>query len=62
MSFLKKMYAGEKGNKPSSTGDAIQELQQTEEMLIKEQDILEKKIEEEISITRKNVIKNKRGI
>jgi hypothetical protein len=31
-------------------------------MLIKKQDFLEKKIEQEISIARKNAAKNKRGI
>lgn len=62
MSFLTKMFAGKKGDKPSSTGDAIQKLRETEEMLIKKQDFLEKKIEQEISIARKNGTKNKRGI
>lgn len=61
MSFLTKMFAGKKGEKPSSTGDAIQKLRETEEMLIKKQDFLEKKIEQEISIARKNGTKNKRA-
>jgi len=62
MSFLAKMLGGKKGDKPPTTGEAIQKLRETEEMLIKKQDFLEKKIEQEIGVARKNATKNKRGI
>ena len=62
MSFLAKVFGGKKGDKPPTTGEAIQKLRETEEMLIKKQDFLEKKIEQEIAIARKNGTKNKRGI
>jgi charged multivesicular body protein 4 len=62
MSFLTKMFGGKKGDKQPTTGEAIQKLRETEEMLMKKQDFLEKKIELELSIARKNGTKNKRGI
>lgn len=61
MSFLAKVFGGKKGDKPPTTGEAIQKLRETEEMLIKKQDFLEKKIEQEIGIARKNAAKNKRA-
>jgi len=44
-----------------STGEAIQKLRETEEMLIKKQDFLEKKITEEVTTARKNAKTNKRA-
>ncbi|XP_067001762.1 charged multivesicular body protein 4 [Anabrus simplex] len=61
MSFLSKVFGGKKEEKAPSTGEAIQKLRETEEMLIKKQDFLEKKIEQEIGIARKNGTKNKRA-
>lgn len=55
------MFGGKKGDKQPTTGEAIQKLRETEEMLMKKQDFLEKKIELEISIARKNGTKNKRA-
>jgi hypothetical protein len=47
MSFLGKMFGtGKKGEKAPTTGEAIQKLRETEEMLIKKQEFLEKKIEQ----------------
>ena len=43
------------------SGEAIQKLRETEEMLIKKQDFLEKKIEVEIGTARKNAKTNKRA-
>jgi len=61
MSFLGKMFGrGEKGN-PVTTGEAIQKLRETEEMLNKKQDFLEKKIEAELANARKNAKTNKRS-
>lgn len=45
-----------------STGEAIQKLRETENMLIKKQEFLESKIEEELNTARKNASKNKRGM
>lgn len=60
MSFFGKMFGGKKEVAPS-TGEAIQKLRETENMLIKKQEFLESKIEEELNIARKNASKNKRG-
>merc|ERR1719431_1214723 len=43
-----------------TTGEAIQNLRETEEMLMKKQDFLEKKIEGEMVTARKNAKTNKR--
>ncbi|RZF45859.1 hypothetical protein LSTR_LSTR010815 [Laodelphax striatellus] len=61
MSFLSKVFGGKKDEKGPTTGEAIQKLRETEEMLIKKQDFLEKKIELEIGVARKNGTKNKRA-
>jgi charged multivesicular body protein 4 len=60
MRFFGKMFGGKKENAPS-TGDAIQSLRETEEMLNKKQDFLEKKVDSEIAIARKNAKTNKRA-
>ena len=61
MSFLGKMFGGGKGqDKGPTTGEAIQKLRETEEMLIKKQEFLEKKIESETATARKNAKTNKR--
>lgn len=61
MSFLGKLFGGKKEEKGPSTHEAIQKLRETEELLLKKQDFLEKKIEIEIQTARKNGTKNKRG-
>ncbi|KAG8240240.1 hypothetical protein J437_LFUL004700 [Ladona fulva] len=61
MSFLGKMFGGKKGDKPMSTGDAIQKLRETEDLLIKKQEFLEKKIETELATAKKHGTKNKRA-
>lgn len=61
MSFLGKLFGGKKEEKGPSTEDAIQKLRTTEEMLIKKQEFLEKKIEQELAIAKKNGTTNKRG-
>lgn len=55
------MFGGKKEDKAPTTGEAIQKLRETEEMLMKKQDFLEKKIETEILTAKKNAAKNKRG-
>ncbi|GAB6020447.1 Charged multivesicular body protein 4C [Chamberlinius hualienensis] len=61
MSFLGKMFGGgKKAEKGPTTGEAIQKLRETEEMLLKKQEFLEKKIDQELAIAKKNGTKNKR--
>lgn len=60
MSFFGKMFGGKKEVAPT-TGEAIQKLRDTENMLIKKQEFLETKIEGELDTARKNGTKNKRG-
>lgn len=61
MSFFTKVFGGKKDDKVPTTGEAIQKLRETEEMLIKKQEFLESKIGNEIDIARKNGTKNKRA-
>lgn len=60
MSFFGKMF-GKKEDKAPTTGEAIQKLRETEDMLIKKQEYLESKIDQEILTAKKNASKNKRG-
>lgn len=52
--------SGKKGEGPSPQV-AIQKLRETEEMLGKKADFLEKKIEQEAALAKKHGMKNKRG-
>lgn len=61
MSFFSKMFGGKKETS-MTTGEAIQNLRETEGMLIKKQEFLEKKIVQELETAKKNGTKNKRGI
>ena len=60
MSFLQKIFGS--GGKDKGMPKAIQKLRETEEMLIKKQEFLGKKIEQELDIAKKNGTKNKRGL
>jgi len=62
MLFLGKLFGGGQGgpkNAPSPA-EAIQKLREVEEMLIKKQEFLEKKVDEETEVIKKNGTKNKR--
>ena len=60
MSFLGKVFKKKGGKNPSMTaGEAIQNLRDTEDMLMKKQDYLEKKIETEVATARKNAKTNR---
>lgn len=59
--FAKLFGGGEKGGKAPSPQEAIQKLRETEEMLMKKQEYLEKKIDAELLTAKKNGTKNKRG-
>ncbi|CAG03240.1 unnamed protein product, partial [Tetraodon nigroviridis] len=61
MSLLSKIFGGGKGAKAPSPQEAIQKLRETEEMLTKKQEFLEKKIEQELQTAKKNGTKNKRA-
>jgi len=61
MAFLNKMFGRSEKAAPVTTGEAIQKLRETEEMLNKKQDFLEKKIDQEIASARKNAKTNKRS-
>lgn len=60
MSFFKNIF-GKTEEKGPTTGEAVQKLRETEDMLIKKQEFLEKKIEQEIGVAKANGTKNKRG-
>lgn len=62
MSLFGKIFgSGGKGGKPPTPQEAIQRLRETEEMLAKKQEFLEKKIDTELMTAKKNGTKNKRG-
>jgi len=60
MSVFGKIFGFKKDEKAITSGEAIQKLRETEEMLMKKQDFLEKKIEKELGTARQNGTKNKR--
>ncbi|CAJ0915039.1 unnamed protein product, partial [Mesorhabditis belari] len=60
MSLFGKIFGGKKEAPPPSTQDSIQKLRETEELLIKKQDFLEKKIKDEVATAVKHGTKNKR--
>lgn len=63
--LLGKLFGAGAGGKGAGKGpspqEAIQRLRDTEEMLSKKQEFLEKKIEQELAAARKHGTKNKRG-
>lgn len=61
MSFFSKIFGGKKEDEGPTPSQAIQKLRETEDMLIKKQEFLEKKVEMEIGIARKNASTNKRS-
>ncbi|KAM7421916.1 hypothetical protein PAMA_010137 [Pampus argenteus] len=62
MSLFGKLFGGGgKGGKAPTPQEAIQRLRETEEMLAKKQDFLEKKIDHELMTAKKNGTKNKRA-
>ena len=61
-SFFQRVFgSGKKGEKEPTPQEAIQRLRDIEEMLMKKSDFLEKKVESELGIAKKNGTKNKRG-
>lgn len=62
MSLINKIFGSGKKDKAPTPQEAIQRLRETEEMLQKKSDFLEKKVTQELGIAKKNGTKNKRGI
>lgn len=61
MSFFSKLFGGGKSDSKAPTpAEAIQRLRGVEEMLMKKQDFLERKVEQELATAKKNGTKNKR--
>lgn len=60
MSFFSKIFGGKSGSKQPTPAEAIQRLREVEEMLMKKQEYLERKVEAELQIAKKNGVKNKR--
>jgi charged multivesicular body protein 4 len=58
--ILQKMFGSGKGGKGPSAQDAIQKLRETEMMLNKKSEFLEKKIEDELKLAKQYGTKNKR--
>lgn len=56
-----KIFGKGKGEKAPTPQDAIQKLRETEEMLMKKQEFLEKKIDQELTTAKKYGTKNKRS-
>lgn len=61
MSLIAKLFGSNKSGKAPTAQEAVQKLRETEEMLAKKQDFLEKKIEQELITAKKHGTKNKRG-
>ena len=61
MSLLGKLFGGKKKDEGEDPQNAIQRLRETEEMLNKKSDFLEKKIDEELKAAKTHGTKNKRA-
>ena len=59
--MFRKIFGGNNKDKAPTPQEGIQRLREVEEMLMKKSDFLEKKIESELNIAKKNGTKNKRG-
>lgn len=62
MSVFKSMFSKNSKDKPPTPQEAIQKIRDVEDLLNKKSQYLEKKIQDELDIARKNGTKNKRGI
>lgn len=61
MSFFKNLFGGKKAEPAPSASDSIQKLRDTENMMLKKQEFLEQKLEQELKIAKENASSNKRG-
>ena len=60
MSIFAKLFGKSSSEKPPTTQEAIQKLLEIEDLMVKRQGVLERKIEEELQTARSNGTKNKR--
>ena len=60
MSMFAKLLGFKPAEKAPTPQEAVQKLLEIEELLRKRQDVLERKIDEELKIARANGVKNKR--
>jgi charged multivesicular body protein 4 len=61
MSIFGKLFGKGSAEKAPSTQEAIQKLIEIEDLMTKRQQVLERKIEEELKTAKTNGVKNKRG-
>lgn len=61
MSFLKKVFKGKKKDSSPTTAESIQKIQETEEILLKKQEVIEEKIQQEHDTAKQNASTNKRS-
>jgi hypothetical protein len=61
MSLFQKFFGGKNSDKAPTPQEAIQKLLEIEDLLRKRQEVLERKIDEEIKVAKVNGLKNKRG-
>ncbi len=59
---MARIFGGGKKDSAPTPQDAMQKLRETEEMLSKKSEFLEKRIEKEVATAKKNGMKNKRGL
>ena len=62
MSLFNKLFGKNGKDKPPTPQEAIQRIREVEELIGKKSQFLEKKIDDELDVARKNGTKNKRGI
>jgi len=60
MSFFKNLFGGKKAEPVATTSESIQKLRDTENMLVKKQEFLEQKVDQELKIAKENATSNKR--
>ena len=60
MSIFGKLFGKSKEEKAPTPQEAIQKLLEVEDLMVKRQGVLEKKIDEEIKVAKTNGTKNKR--
>lgn len=60
MSIFGKLFGKSKEEKAPTPQEAIQKLLEVEDLMVKRQGVLEKKIDEEIKVAKANGTKNKR--
>jgi hypothetical protein len=61
MSLFAKFFGGKSNEKTPTPQEAIQKLLDIEDLLRKRQDVLERKIDEELKTAKENGVKNKRS-